>query len=226
MLILYSSHFIVLISIINCRCSRHYLTISIFLILLFLFLCRSHCCCFYCCLLLYICLLHQWALYCNYIFVLQFGRHHTDTTKRWRRTIIIFTNNNFAWIMFSRWFHYSPLETLCILSQPDLSYSHVIWLMIFFRYWRISRLLLSQRFWGLAMHWHIWIIALSWVLIWMLVFFLGYLTTQFVFFRTSIIDHIFILLIFSNVSIIFLSVELLISSHRARLLLRLHEILL
>jgi hypothetical protein len=221
---LHCVNFIVVVSIINWWRSRHYLTNRIILILLFYFLSRPRCCC--CCWLLYICLLHQWTLYCNYIFVLQFGRHQTDTAKRRRGAVIIFTNYNFARIMFSRWFHYSTLETLSILTQPDLSYDNPIFLMISCRYGRTNRLLLTRGFRWLTMNWHIWIITLSWRFIWMYVFFLGYLTCHHVFFRSSIISHTFILLIFSNVSIIILSVELLVSSYRAHLLLRLHLVLL
>jgi hypothetical protein len=221
---LHCVNFIVVVSIINWWRSRHYLTNRIILILLFYFLSRPRCCC--CCWLLYICLLHQWTLYCNYILVLQFGRHQTDTAKRRRGAVIIFTNYNFARIMFSRWFHYSTLETLSILTQPDLSYNHFICLMIFFRYWRISRLLLSLGFRWLSMYRHIWIITLPWRLIWMLVFFLCYLASHHIFFRPSIINHIFNLLIFSNVSIVILSVELLVPSYWAHLLLGLHVVLL
>ena len=128
--------------------------------------------------------------------------------------------------MFSRRLHYSTLETLSILTQPNLSYDNLIFLMIFCRYWRTNRLLLTRGFRWLAMNRHIWIITLSWRLIWMLVFFLGYLTCHHVFFRSSIIRHTFILLIFSNISIFILSVELLVSSYWAHLLLRLHLLLL
>lgn len=220
---LHRAQFIIVVSIIYWRISRHYLTNRIILILLFCFLCRP---CWCCCWLLYIWLLHQWTLSCNYVFVLQFGRHHADTAKRWRGAIIIFTYYNFARIMFSRRFHYSTLETLSILTQPDLSYNHFICLMIFFRYWRISRLLLSLGFRWLSMYRHIWIITLPWRLIWMLVFFLCYLASHHIFFRPSIINHIFNLLIFSNVSIVILSVELLVPSYWAHLLLGLHVVLL
>ena len=151
---------------------------------------------------------------------------YSTYAKRWRGALIIFTNYYLAWIMFSWWFHHSTLETFSILSQPDLSYNNFIWFLIFFWDRGICRVLLRQRFRGLSVHRYIWMITFSWRLIRMFVCLLGYLTGHHIFFRGSIIDPLVVFLIFSNVSIFFLSVELLVPTNWADLLLRLHVVLL